>query len=347
MGGREEGGVVMPLIRYKTVRMKPERLRIVTQANAILDEYEAMGYDLTLRQLYYQFVARGLIPNKQSEYSRLGDIVSDARMAGMIDWHRIIDRGRYLRDLSHWATPADIIKSSAYQYRVDKWDDQPYRVEVWIEKDALVGVIAGVCQAEDVPFFSCRGYTSSSEMWAASQRIIGHLASGQKVRILHLGDHDPSGIDMTRDITDRLGLFVVSHAVWGEIEGHVGEEIENAPWDWLDEHFKVDRLALNMDQVREHNPPPNPAKITDSRAAGYIAQHGRESWELDALPPDVMGALIQDAILDLRDADRWQAAEKREQEQRDALKLAADYWEDVTTFLNTDETINEKETETE
>lgn len=322
----------MPKIRYKQSRMREEALGVVVQANAILAEYEAQGFDLTLRQLYYQFVARGLIPNRQREYKRLGTIVNEARLAGWIDWDSIVDRTRNLRSLGHWDDPGQIVRGAAWQYARDLWATQPVRIEVWIEKDALVGVIDGVCTENDVPYFSCRGYTSQSEMWAASQRLVQHLSNGQDVRILHLGDHDPSGIDMTRDIDDRLQLFITSHAVWGDIEGVT---VENGPdaWQWTAAHFSVERLALNMDQVAKHAPPPNPAKITDSRAAGYIAEHGYESWELDALPPDVLAALIEAEIASYREFDAWEVERELEERQRRTLAVAAERWEEVATFL--------------
>ena len=131
----------MPKLRYVEKRFSASSLELVDQANSIIEEYAAQGFVLTLRQLYYQFVARGLIPNKQSEYKRLVEIISDARLAGLVDWEAIEDRTRFLSSLGHWADPAEIINSAAYSFHIDKWANQPCRVEVWIEKDALVGVI--------------------------------------------------------------------------------------------------------------------------------------------------------------------------------------------------------------
>lgn len=175
-------------------------------------------------------------------------------------------------------------------------------MEVWIEKDALAGVIENVCRRNDVPFFSCRGYTSQSEMWAASQRIMSHINNEQNVTIIHLGDHDPSGIDMSRDIEERLQMFI----------GY-----DNA--DWL----TVDRIALNMDQVRKHKPPPNPCKLTDARATDYIRKFGQSSWELDALDPRTLDALIETTIHDLRDEKRWKESVKEEKQHRASLKKVA------------------------
>lgn len=295
----------MPRIAYVSKKFKESSLTVIAQANKIINEYAKQGFDLTLRQLYYQFVSRDLIPNRQKEYKRLGSIVNDARLAGLIDWDTIVDRTRNLESLPDWEDPSDIVNACARQFRLDKWETQDFRPEVWIEKDALVGVIAGVCSNLQVPYFSCRGYTSQSEMWSAAQRLIEYREKEQIPYIIHLGDHDPSGIDMSRDICDRLDLFMLNHGVSGA---------------------KFKRIALNMEQVEEYNPPPNPAKVTDSRASGYINQHGHESWELDALEPQVMADLIEETILDVRDEDEWDNRLEEEKAARAALRFAANNW---------------------
>lgn len=307
----------MPKRCYVPRNFSASSLQVIEQANEIIEQYTAQGYDLTLRQLYYQFVSRDLIPNKQSEYKRLGSIINDARLAGLIDWTAICDRTRELRSLAHWADPAEIVEGSASQYRIDKWATQPYRLEVWIEKDALVGVFERICEELDVPLLSCRGYTSQSEMWGAAQRLIRYYRGrgnrdnsnlGQQIVLLHFGDHDPSGIDMTRDITERLALF--------------GLDLD------------VRRLALNMPQVVQYEPPPNPAKETDSRFAGYMQTYGDESWELDALEPDVLAELVRTEVHRLRDDDAWEEAEITETKQREVLQSVSDRWDDVAAFLH-------------
>lgn len=299
----------MPKINYLEKNFRPETLEIIEQANEIVTEYAAQGFDLTLRQLYYQFVARDLIPNTQQDYKRLGGIISDARLAGLIDWESIVDRTRNLQNLGHWDSPESIIRSAEYSYHIDFWERQEYRPEVWVEKDALIGVFAGVCDELDVAYFACRGYNSQSEMWAASQRFIRYINADQTPIILHFGDHDPSGVDMTRDIIDRLDIFTRRHGV------------------------RVDRLALNWDQVAQYNPPPNPAKITDSRATAYIAEYGRDSWELDAMEPRVLADLVREAIYDLRDESAWQEDEDRKKEEIAQLRKVRQNWAAIVEFV--------------
>lgn len=298
----------MPKICYRQKRFNADRLDKIEKANAIIEEYRQQGFELTLRQLYYQFVSRDFIANNQREYKNLGDIINDARLAGLVDWNAIVDRTRNLQSLPNWETPADIIKACANQYRIDKWSKQQYRPEVWIEKDALVGVIENVCNELDIDYFSCRGYTSQSEMWSAAMRLREYMRNGQTPLILHLGDHDPSGKDMTRDITDRLAEFA-------------GREIE------------VKRLALNMPQIEEYNPPPNPAKITDSRAKMYIEEFGQESWELDALEPVVIARLIRDAVTEVRGESVWDMAVAEETKQKAQLTKVSAKWTTIVDKL--------------
>jgi hypothetical protein len=298
----------MPKIAYISKRFNRSSQAIVDQAAIILGEYAAQGYTMTLRQLYYQFVARGLLPNRQSEYDRLGRIVSEARLTGDLDWNHLEDRTRRLADLPHWDSPESILSAVASQYRTERWADQPERVEVWVEKEALAAVIGGSAEAQDVPWFSARGYNSQSAQWRAARRHLRWEAAGQRTTVIYLGDHDPSGLDMPRDIQDRFITFGT--------------------------RTKVERIALTMEQVEEFSPPPNPAKMTDSRAPEYIEQWGTESWELDALPPDVLDTLITRAILRHRSDEVWEDSTERMEDQRRLLTATYERWADVTGFLD-------------
>lgn len=281
----------MPLIQYETDKIKGKNRQVVDQANDIIREYSVQGYDLTLRQLYYQFVARDLLANNMKSYKRLGKIISDARRMGLIDWDYIVDRTRFVRGPQSWSSPAEIVESCAAQYDVDWWADQDSRVEVWIEKDALVGVLQTACAPWHCPYFSCRGYVSDSEIWASAQRMSSIARKGQTTIVLHLGDHDPSGVDMSRDIEERLLLFASRK-----------------------DSIEVRRVALTMPQIEEVEPPPNPAKTTDSRFRQYAAKYGDESWELDALDPTYISKLIAAEMGKVINKKHW----KRAEEQRDA-----------------------------
>lgn len=281
---------------YTPKKFNAESALIIDESNAIITEYDGKGFSLTLRQLYYQFVARGIFANVDTNYNRLGTIISDARLAGLVSWTAIVDRTRGLRGITTYEGPAQAIQKTREAFALDLWDNQMVRPEVWIEKDALVDVIGGICNELRVDYFASRGYNSQSAQWRAGQRLARYVQKGQRPIIFHLGDHDPSGLDMTRDNQDRLSMFV-------------GTPIQ------------VVRLALNMSQIEQYAPPPNPAKMSDSRAAGYVAEYGDSSWELDALDPQVISDLISDAILRLRDEEAWSVALAREVNDQEALDL--------------------------
>ena len=274
--------------------------KMLEMADQVIEEYQAEGYDLTVRQLYYQMVARDFIPNNDREYKKLISLLTNARMGGHIDWSAIVDRGRNPAKPPEWDSPASIVAAAAEQYRVDRWAGQERYVEVWCEKDALSSVLEPVCDRMHVVFMANRGYSSSTALYDAGKRFKGKIDRDIWPALLYLGDHDPSGMDMTRDVKDRVGAFA----------GELGIEVR--------------RLALNYDQIIEYAPPPNPAKLSDSRAGAYIAEYGPESWELDALEPQVLDDLVSAAILDLRDDEKYNEQMEREEAHRDMIRRAAD-----------------------
>jgi hypothetical protein len=260
-------------------RFGSDALDLIDTCNDILKKYEAKGYDLSLRQLYYQLVQKNIVPNTEKSYSRVGNVISDARLAGLVDWDMIKDRGRVVVSNTHWVSPKEILEASARGFKTDHWKGQTSYVEVMVEKQALEGVLIPVCRRLDVAFTANKGYASSSTLYEAGMRLREEAAKEEQrnLVVLYLGDHDPSGIDMTRDVKERLQLFL------GDDLGY-------------DVTFKVKRLALNMDQVRALKLPPNPAKMTDSRATEYVKKFGTSSWELDALDVDDLVKLVTDAV---------------------------------------------------
>jgi hypothetical protein len=306
-----------------------EATAMIARINRILADYASQGYDLTLRQLYYQLVAAAVIENSERSYKNIGSLVSDARLAGLVDWDMITDRGREMVKNSHWSTPADILRGCAQQFRIDTWADQPNHVEVMVEKQALEGVLLPVCSELDVNFTANKGYSSSSAMYEAGRRMADAMANDKRVHVIYLGDHDPSGIDMSRDILTRLNLFadVLDEDAMKRAEER-DEDIDAVLEADFEDAIKVHRIALNMDQIRQFRPPENPAKITDSRAGGYIAKFGRSSWELDAIEPRRLARLVRTAVTELRDEEIAEKAEARQQKMRDELGKLAKAQED-------------------
>jgi hypothetical protein len=279
------------------------RKKMVDIANGIVENLYNQGYNITVRMLYYQMVSQDIIPNNLKECKKLAQLVNDARLAGLIDWDHIIDMTRNLRAVATWLNAASIVQGAAGQFKLDKWADQEYRVECWVEKEAMLSVVARGCSQYQVPYFACKGYTSQSEMYEAAKRLQGYMDSEQQPVILYLGDHDHSGVDMSRDIFQRLEMFM----------GGV----------------TVKRLALNMDQVEKYKLPPNPAKFSDSRVQGYIKKYGKKGWELDALvaiSPQVVVSMIEKSTRRFMDLKKWEDSLRREQREGAVLHKIVEEW---------------------
>lgn len=274
--------------KLRLSKANKERLSVI---NSILEDYSAQGYVLTLRQLYYQLVSRDIIPNESRQYVQLSNILKKGRMAGIVDWSAIEDRIRKPK-LPYWALdPQDAIRDMIRTYRLNRMQDQALNIEVWVEKDALSNVLWRVTSKYHVRLMVNRGYSSVTAMHDAAERLMdGDM-------ILYFGDHDPSGLDMIRDIEERLFDF--------------NKEIQVVP------------VALTMEQIKQYNPPPNPAKITDPRSGWYIKEYGHTSWELDALPPNVLIDLVESHIKKNIDMDLWQ--DQVDQEQEDIREIKSKF----------------------
>lgn len=281
---------------YRNCAFTDESLARIATADKILTTYAAEGLRLTLRQLYYQFVAHHGLPNTERSYKNLGELVSKARLAGKLDWDAIEDRVRQPQEARHWSSPSEFADAAVSVYRLPRWDGQDHYAELWVEKDALAGVLAPLAQEYHVTLMVNRGYSSQSAMYESARRF--RNADSTSLKLFYLGDHDPSGEDMVRDVGDRLSMFGVAD-------------------------LDVKKLALTMEQVEQYNPPPNPAKMSDSRAAAYVDKHGAHSWEVDALPPQVLQQIIRDAFDEIVDRDKMDVIIEREGRHKDALRRAA------------------------
>lgn len=279
--------------------------QVIKQANSIIDEYHALGYRLTLRQIHYQFVARDWYDNTFANYKRLGVILDHARKAGLVDWDGIEDSTRILRRIGVWTSPESAIARLQRQFKLDPWEEQPTkrRIEVWVEKDAALSIIRPTCDDLRVSYFSCRGYSSSSGLYEAGKRLAAYRDAGYETLVLYAGDHDPSGIQMGEVTAERLELY-----------GHGS--------------IPFRRIALTLDQVNEYKPPDNFAKETDSRYHQYVERFGREEcWELDALRPNTVDELIRAEIEPLIDRKAWDKTMEDEQEHLATLGEIISDWD--------------------
>lgn len=328
---------------YRKINFKDASMARIIAAQNIIAEYDQK---LTVRQLYYQFVSRDLLPNTPRDYQNLTSLIADARYAGLISWDAIEDRGREPDMPREWDSVDDLVDVALQQFRLPRWAGQKHYVELWVEKQALAGVLAPIARRNHVTLMVNKGYSSASAMKASADRMIdaceiqlenvcagctgpeedrffdeedrercGECRAPWKPRVwggdakrtpvvLYLGDHDPSGEDMVRDIRARLIEFGVRGVA-------------------------VHKVALTMEQIKRHKPPPNPAKMTDSRASAYVAKYGKQSWEVDALPPRELNKLIESAITAVLDKPAMAAVIAEEDKQRARLRKALQEGKDV------------------
>lgn len=263
------------------------RAEIVRAAVAIAEEYRLDDIGLTLRQLYYQFVARGMVSPTQKEYKRIGAALTSARYSGEFPVSWISDRGRSLSHCDHfddWTDVASALTSARIIFdglpdeliRRGRWFGQPAYVSVWVEKAALLGVFEPVTNALGVGLFACRGYPSVS---ALHDWLLGASRSDAQVAlVLYFGDFDPDGWEIPRSAERNLHKLM---SVYPEL----GVDV------------RFIRVGLNREQVDRYGPPPFGAKVTSARYRAYVAEHQTEdAWELDALEPRVLRRLIREHV---------------------------------------------------
>lgn len=295
-------------LRKKTLDIPPAQRIRLDRVKEIFDAYPNLI--LSNRQVFYQFVRRGWCDNVYNRYLEINTTIRIGRYAGELDWDRTEDRSRSTDINAHWNSPEDVLRACAESYAEDKWATQAVRVEVAVEKDALVGIIGDVCRKLDVPCGSARGFDSLSQKYQTAQRIAGY---GQPTVILYLGDHDPSGLEMNQSLAFTLG--------------------ELAP----DAEIKIERIALTWDQclelpeysrvpVKVGSIDPGTGKkiLGDPRTNKYISEYGEFGWELDSLEPDDLTTLVETAVAEHRDDELWAAAVEQEEQGRQQLQRLAE-----------------------
>lgn len=335
---------------------KADKFTLIKQIISVVENYADQGYTLTLRQLYYQLVQADYIPNNDKVYKKIGSILDDCRYAGLIDWEAIEDRGRVPYLPYQVEDLADALNDTYHGYRLDRQKGQPYHMEIWTEKDAISGILQPVARRFHIHLVVNKGYTSSSAMYRSYKRILEHINNDQPVKILYFGDHDPSGLDMIRDIQERISFMLYEGVeLNGPKEGYwswvnsdenyvrpdefrywlddMGEEWydkqQKAERDfyqlyWIHTMFKVIPIGLTMEQIKQYNPPPNPAKVTDPRAGNYVRQFGQVSWEVDALKPDVMVNIVENNVRKYLDFDEFKAVISQENSDKAKIKAIID-----------------------
>ena len=282
----------------KGKRLRKKRRHLLDEAIKIIERYERGEYYITVRQVFYQMVTLNLIDNTKKEYDRIVEILVDGRMLGEIDWDTIVDRARRRVMPAQYSSMKRFVSAVKNSFRKPRWEDQIHYIEVMVEKEALAGILEPIARKYHVSLIANKGYSSASAVYEAALRIKEEMEEGKICHVLYLGDHDPSGVDMGRDIKERLTEFEC--------------EVE------------VERVALTMEQIREYNLPSNIVKKTDSRSAKYIRKYGNKSWELDALNPEILTNLLVSSILVYLDESKYSAIKEQEKAEKTRLQDIVD-----------------------
>ena len=264
---------------------RPEVLQLLSLAR----DFAEREHPVTVRQTFYHLVSVGATPNAERAYSRLVKILVRARKAGILPFEWFVDLTRRPLELSLYENVATFLTKEVDYYFRDTWIDQLVYLIVWVEKQALQGVLWPVTAEYNVSLFVGRGYASWPITFQAVERF--KRFSDKDLVLLYLGDYDPSGTDISRDLESRFH--------------RLGVELE----------FK--RLALTGEQVDEYKLPPMPAKKQDPRYKSFVTSHGGFAVELDALPPSVLRTLLKEAIESYLDMDAFRrdlAIEKSEKQ---------------------------------
>jgi hypothetical protein len=264
-------------------------VKLLDAAHEILSEHQPM----TVRQVYYQLVARQIIENNRSQYQAVSAALVGARQDGTIPWDWIEDRLRRPRLMSMWDDLPDFLKAVQRAYRRDVWSSQPGYLEVWLEKDALSGIFEDALTPFGITLNVGRGFDGWDSIRNAAARFLDKSRNGQDVVVLYFGDFDPSGEEMVHSLRKRLEFFACEP--------------------------EVVKCALTQEDIRRYNLPPDVTKAKDSRRAKFVAEFGDVSVELDALPVDVLRTTLVQQVEARLDLDALEEVKRLEAEERKKL----------------------------
>lgn len=299
----------MTFIKYQHYNLRLTSYALIDKINMIIDDFAADGFKPTLRSIYYQLVSANIIPNKEQSYDNLSVLIKKGRLMGLISWDAIEDRMRSINEWHINHSQSEALRGIEMKLAYDLWEPQGFYGEVWVEKDAQISPIAKACRDFRLPYMPCRGYMSTTEIYNSGNRFKDADDMGMRTLMIHVGDRDPSGQDMTRDNTERLALIA-------------GYEVP------------VLRVALNQDQIDQYNLTPQWAKVSDKRWGAYVAEYGEYSYELDALRPKVLYDIVAEAIKNcIPDQELWDKTLAAEAVQREPLKKLHSRWDDVKAFI--------------
>lgn len=284
--------------RPRTVRRRATKAEIETLDAALISLVALAGPPVTVRQVFYMAAGRGLVPKSDQGYRQIIRRIACLRDSSLIDWQDIADNTRWVRRARTYDDLATALDEWQAHYRRDYWAAQPYRVELWVESDSIASFLDDTVEQYGVPMYVCRGQASRTYIRGAANDA---QASGKPVRILYVGDFDPSGLAIDRSLIERYAAF-----------------------SQCDVELELTRVAVTPDQVTDFNLFGNPAKRSDpnfNRFANYCERNDLPplAYETEALPPQALRSIVEEAIAIQVDLDKWRAVAEYETAERAQL----------------------------
>jgi hypothetical protein len=268
-------------------RHRSTRAEVRARRDGLL-EIVAEMQPMTVRQVFYQATVRGLVEKSEAGYSKVQTDLVLLRREGVLPYSWLADNTRWQRKPKSFGSIEEALADTARLYRKALWRDADSYVEVWLEKDALAGVVLPITASYDVPLMVARGYASLSFLHSAAEQI---AELDRPAYLYHFGDFDPSGVNAGEKIEETLR--------------------ELAP----DAEIHFERIAVTSAQIRDWDLPTRPTKASDSRARNF----GAISVELDAIPPDQLRDLVEAAIVAHLPAEQLQVLRAAEESERNHL----------------------------
>jgi len=274
--------------------MQKQSLELLIQVKEIIESYD---FPLTLRQIYYQLVAKQIIPNQQKYYMKLSRLCVIGRDESILPEGAFADRLRQVDKPSSWFNLPDYMRTVKQSYRKDKWQEQDAYIEIWTEKDALRGVLTKVTYSYDVPLMVVRGQVSRTAIYESYERFAEKIDEGKSCYLYYAGDFDPSGMSIYHSLVERI-----------KGHGDAGQYVT----------FK--RIALTPEQIKEYRLPSDPAKQADPNYRRFVSEYGDNVVELDSLPPDVLRDIVEHCIAEHIDRELLIQVEETETKERGRLQ---------------------------
>lgn len=266
--------------------LQKRSLDLIEQVQKVIAEYDI---GLTLRQIYYQLVARQIIKNKEDQYKRLSRLCVIGRDEGKLPEDAFTDRLRYVEKPDSWENLQDFFDTVKVAYRKTKWNTQNHYIEIWTEKDALREVFSDITGRYDVSLLVVRGQASRTAIYQALTRF--RPMNDKEIHLLYFGDFDPSGLSIYNSISERLRGMGLPH-------------------------LKTERIALTEGQIDEYDLPQDPAKKSDPNYKKFVTEYGDNVVELDALPPDALQEMIQGSIKKYLNKAKFEQVQEIERQEK-------------------------------